>query len=307
MNRKAYVVTGATSFIGSGLLRRLSKEGHRIYAVCRPKSERMYRIPQSENIVKVECELNNLSDLEHTIKEKCDVFYHLGWHTCEKNNMYAQNENVKHTLDAVNAAFKLGCTTFIGAGSQAEYGLANKKLTETVPADPIMGYGMAKLCAGQMSRKMCSNLGIRHIWTRILSVYGPMDADRNLVMYIVKTLLDGKIPELSEGKQIWDFLYVDDCAEALYLLDKHGKDGQVYNVGSGEEITIKEYAEKIRKVISARIPELSSIELNFGAKPYSSETPMFLSADISKLKKDTKFEPVITFEEGINKILDGLI
>lgn len=59
-----------------------------------------------------------------------------------RNNMYGQNLNVKYALDAVEAAFALGCDTFIGAGSQAEYGRYEGSLNESVPAFPENGYGL---------------------------------------------------------------------------------------------------------------------------------------------------------------------
>ncbi|MEG0035308.1 MAG: NAD(P)-dependent oxidoreductase [Oscillospiraceae bacterium] len=301
MLENVYVVTGATSFIASGLLRELIRRQGKIYAVCRPNSEKMFRIPKSDKIHIIECELENLDRLREKIKQPCHVFFHLGWDgTGDKNNMYLQNQNVKYTLDAVQAAAQLGCHTFIGAGSQAEYGLANTKLHENTPTFPVNGYGMGKLSAGLMSRKACEQLGIKHIWSRILSVYGPMDAQGTLVMSMIKKLTNGEKPMLTKAEQIWDFLYIDDCAKALYLLSEHGQASQVYNIGSGEEIQLKEYAEKIRGIVNPKI------DIEYGAKAYNENTPMFLSANIEKLKKDTGFEPKVSFETGIHQIIENL-
>lgn len=295
---KTYVVTGATSFIASGLLKELAIQGEKIYAVCRPGSKNSFRVLHSDKIEVVECDIGQISELNNKIKEQCDVFYHLGWEgTGDKDNMYLQNQNVKYTLDAVGIANKLGCHTFIGAGSQAEYGLANVKLKEDTPTFPVTGYGMGKLCAGLMSRKTCEKFNIRHIWVRILSVYGPMDASSTLVMSMVNKLLNGEGPRLTKGEQVWDYLYVDDCAKALYLLSEHGQASQIYNLGSGEETLLKKYAEIIQKIVN------QDIAIEFGSIPYNENTPKFLSADITKLKADTGFSPEISFEEGINKIL----
>lgn len=293
------MVTGATSFIASGLLRELIMQGKKVYAVCRPNSKKKSRIPESDKIEIVECELGLLSELSNKINEKCDVFFHLGWDgTGDKDNMYLQNLNVQYTLDAVSAARALRCDTFVGAGSQAEYGLANTKLEPDTPVFPITGYGMGKLCAGLMSRKACEQLKIKHVWARILSIYGPMDASSTLVMSMINKLLKGESPKLTNGEQIWDYLYIDDCAKALYLLSEYGQASQIYNVGSGEEVLLKKYAEEIQKIVNPDVP------IEFGAIPYSENTPMFLSADITKLKKDTGFSPKTNFEEGINKVLE---
>lgn len=89
--------------------------------------------------------------------------------------MYLQNYNVIYALDAVELAHCCGCRTFVGAGSQAEYGRFEGKLRPDTPAFPENGYGMAKLCAGEMTRIQAHKYGIKHIWARILSVYGPYD------------------------------------------------------------------------------------------------------------------------------------
>ena len=63
-----------------------------------------------------------------------------------------------------------------------------------------MGYGIAKLCAGQMSRIMCSSLGIRHVWARILSIYGPYDTENSMVMSTVIKLRRGERPLFTAGE-----------------------------------------------------------------------------------------------------------
>ena len=80
--------------------------------------------------------------------------------------MHLQNKNVEYALDAVEAAKRFGCHTFIGAGSQAEYGRVEGLLKPDTPTFPEMGYGIAKLCAGHMTRKHAYQLGMNHIWVR---------------------------------------------------------------------------------------------------------------------------------------------
>ena len=104
------------------------------------------------------CDLKELNRLPELIPEGADTFYHFGWDGTfgnSRNNMYGQNQNVRYALDAVEAAQALGCSTFVGAGSQAEYGRFEGKLNAGVPAFPENGYGIAKLCAGQMTRIAC--------------------------------------------------------------------------------------------------------------------------------------------------------
>ena len=122
---KRAVITGPTGSIGLALINELVSNGVEVVAVVRPGSRRADRIKTSDMVKRVDCDLSELNKLPELIREGADVFYHFGWDGTfgnSRNNMYGQNLNVKYALDAVEAAFALGCDTFIGAGSQAEYG-----------------------------------------------------------------------------------------------------------------------------------------------------------------------------------------
>ena len=164
-----------------------------------------------------------------------DVCYHLAWMGTtgkSRNDMYLQNRNVRYALDAVEMAARLGCHTFIGAGSQAEYGHVQGKLTPATATNPVTGYGIAKLCAGQMTRERAHQLGMRHIWVRVLSIYGPYDGKQSMVMSGIYDLLAGKIPQYTKGEQQWDYLYSGDAARAFRMLGEKESEG-VYCLGSG--------------------------------------------------------------------------
>lgn len=288
------VITGPTGAIGTALCEKLLKEGVRVLAVCRRNSDRADRIP--EGIEKIFCDLGEISRLPD-LADHADVFYHFAWADTAgagRNDMYSQTANIRYTLDAVKAAKAMGCECFIGAGSQAEYGRHNELLTPDTPCFPENGYGMAKLCAGQMSRKMCADMGIRHIWPRILSVYGPYDGEKSMISFVISSLFAGKEPELTAGTQLWDYLFSYDAADALYLMWKNGRDGAVYPLGSGKVRPLREYIEMLRDCIDPSLP------LGFGKIPFGQTQVMFLGADISALKNDLGFEPSYDFSDGIS-------
>ena len=301
---QAAVVTGCTGAVGLGLIDALMKNNVKVIAVVRKDSKRSYRIKESHSLKKVECDLSELDKLPQLVQAtgiKPDVFYHFGWDgtfgDC-RNDMYIQNMNVKYALDAVNAAAVMGCSAFIGAGSQAEYGRVEGKLNSHVPAFPENGYGMAKLCAGQMTRIQCEKLGIRHIWTRILSVYGPYDGSATMVMSTIGKLLRGEKPSCTKGEQMWDYLYAKDAGKAFYLLGEKGINGKVYCIGGGEARPLKDYIEDIRNAVN---PEA---EIGFGEVAYGPRQVMYLCADIQDLVKDTGFAPDYKFSEGIAETVE---
>ncbi len=298
---KKIIITGPTGSIGLALIQKCIQNNIEVTAVCRPGSDRIKRIPQSANVHVVECPLNQLAELEKQLEKGYDVFYHFGWDGTfgnSRNNMHGQLTNIQYTLDAVELADRLQCRTFIGAGSQAEYGRVEGTLSAETPANPENGYGIAKLCAGQMSRILCGQKNIRHIWTRILSIYGPGDGETTMVMSTIGKLLKGEVPDFTKSEQMWDYLYSEDAAKALFLLGDKGQAGKTYCIGSGQAKPLREYIEAIRDLVHP------GAALGIGNIPYSDKQVMYLCADIQELKNDTGFSADYTFEDGVRKTVE---
>ncbi|PKL92480.1 MAG: NAD(P)-dependent oxidoreductase [Candidatus Goldiibacteriota bacterium HGW-Goldbacteria-1] len=296
---KSVIVTGATGAIGNALIEFLKNAGMDINVVVRKGSSRNSGILSDKNIKVIECGLENIKTIKDSVG-KCDVFFHLGWADTDKegrNSAEKQRKNIDYTLAAVEAASSVGCTVFVGAGSQAEYGRYNVPICEDFALKPETEYGRAKAEACVKSRELCLKTGIRHVWTRIFSVYGPHDAESTLIMYLIKTLLKDEKPALSACTQTWDYLYSADCARALFLLAEKGINGEVYNIGGGECRKLIEYVKILRDVINPKA------QLGLGEVKTPPEGLMNLCADISKLKRDTGFMPQLNFEDGIKETI----
>ena len=247
------------------------------------------------------CDLSELNVVTNKTGKDWDVFFHFAWlgtTGAARNDMYLQNQNVRYALDAVAAAKRFGCHAFIGAGSQAEYGQVEGLLTPETPAFPEMGYGIGKLCAGQMTREYAHQLGMKHVWVRILSIYGPNDGIQSMVMSTIARLKNGDVPQFTKGEQMWDYLYSGDAAEAFWLLGEKGHDGKVYVLGSGKARPLAEYIKEIRDTVNP------NAEIALGAIPYGEKQVMHLQADISELEKDTEWNPKTSFKSGIKTIVE---
>ena len=293
------VVTGATGAIGMALLELLEKNRIETLVLCRKGSSRAERIKESEYIKKADCSLSEMKDFN--AEGEYDVFFHFAWDGTfgeSRDDLYLQNDNVRYTLDAVNLAKRLGCKTFIGAGSQAEYGKREGVISPDTKTFPEMGYGIAKLSAGLFSRQEAHKLGLAHVWVRIFSVYGPYDTERTMVMSTVNKLLSGETPAFTPAEQMWDYIYSKDAARAFLSLAEKGRNGEVYCLGSGAAKPLKEYICTIRDEINP------GAELNIGAIPYNPKQTMFLEADIKKLTNDTGFTPIYSFSEGIKETVE---
>ncbi len=300
---KSIVVTGATSMIGTALIEECLRENVKVYAVVRGSSAKLSRLPEHEKLHLVDCDLDHLEELPKELEEKCDTFYHIAWgNTGENRNRSTllQSKNIQYTLEAVRAAHKMGCTRFIGAGSQAEYGLLDlEKISPSSPVNPITPYGASKLAAGQLARMLCRELGMECIWPRIFSVYGIYEKETTMIASSLRKMLKGEPTEFTPAEQRWDYLYSKDAGRAYYLIGEKGKDGAVYCVGSGQARPLRSYIEEMAEITKASQPGI-------GARPYPPNAVMNLCADIENLTEDTGFCPRYTFKEGIRETIQWI-
>ena len=295
------VVTGASSMIASALIRLLVSEGYEVFALVRPNSKKLDNIIKSDSVHIIEADVSDMLSAKGEIGCDCDVLFHFAWSGtggAARNSADIQQKNVSYTLDAVELAKELNCKAFVGAGSQAEYGRAEGKLKPDTPCNPENEYGRAKLKAGNESRKLAKTLGIKHVWLRVLSVYGVGDNGFTITVSSLKKLLNGEMAEFTPAEQMWDFLYCDDAANAFYLAALNGKNGAVYTLGSGQAKPLKEYIRVMQKTAGG--------EIKLGALPYNENQVMYLCADISALTADTGFVPQIGYEEGIRKTINWI-
>ena len=300
MNIKRAVVTGATGTIGTELIQELIVNNIEVLVLVRPQSSRNQVLLQHPKVKVNCCDQNEYDQFDVRGIEPCDVFFHLAWAGTtgeDRNNMELQCQNIACTLKAVDLARRLGCSKFVGVGSQAEYGRSIEKLKADTPVFPETGYGYAKHCAGLMAFDKTKRLGMEFNWVRVLSVYGAQDSPGSLIKSVISALKEGNSPKLTKGDQVWDFLYGEDAAKALIRIAQGGKDGKTYVLGSGQTKTIKEYVEIIRDIVAP------DVELVFGEVPYANKQIMYLCADISELSEDTGWVPQFSFVQGIQKLL----
>ncbi|MGN1235751.1 MAG: NAD-dependent epimerase/dehydratase family protein [Christensenellaceae bacterium] len=286
------IVSGGTGMIASTLLSLALSKGYEATAIVRRGSARLSNLPVG--VRTIECDLDEYARLE--TKEQGDVFFHLAWaktSVAGRDDASTQERNIAYTLDAVALAKRMGCSCFVGAGSQAEYGRQDAPLSSATCARPESGYGIAKYAAGKLSFLACDQLGMRHCWTRILSVFGKGDAPTTLISYLARSFQAGVAPELTKCEQIWDYIDSRDAARALLLIGEKGVHGKTYPIGSGRGRPLSEYVKEMRDILSP------TTEIRFGAKEYYPHQPMFLVADIGELAADTGFAPKYDFGQGI--------
>lgn len=305
-NRKKVVITGATGAIGRALIEVSIAAGYDVLAIIHRSSARAGELERIEH-----CRVLMLNQDEYGTAldeiprqgietDGYTLFFHLAWMASfgkGREDLDLQIENIRAALAAVRLAKALNCSVFTGIGSQAEYGRCEGILSPETPAFPDTGYGVSKLCAGQMTRLECEKHGLRHIWCRVLSVYGPYDREQTLISTAVRQMLLDEETSFTPCDQLWDYIYSVDAARAILLAAEKGRDGQIYIIGSGKARPLREYIETVAVATGY------SKEIGFGKRPYNDKQVMFLQADTSALQ-EIGFHQTVSFKEGIKRTIE---
>lgn len=284
------LISGSTGFIGSHVTRLLSKH-HTVGILLRNVSNTHRLSDCLDRVVQLPVQFDDQVNLESILsKFKPDIVLHLGWDGVAKSarDSHHQIKNINTSLHFLEAAIKSEVKAFVGLGSQAELSIAK----------PTSLYGAAKLATYTMAERLAADAGIRFVWARVFSVYGPSDHPDTLISYVINQLLAGERPILSSGEQRWDYLYVEDAAQAISLLATSDLAEGVFNLASGNSRSLREYIETIRDMID---PKLS---LGFGELSVQSSRITHLEAHVDRLRNIVGWAPATQFIDGISATLD---
>ena len=343
------LVTGATGHIGAHLTRYLRANGHEVWAMVRPSNhiERLDDVlrQRGEREWGVQVVVGDLSDeasIAHAVQEaRPEVVFHLAWGGItagEREDVSHLTRNIMGTLRLLQSAGEVGCRAFVGLGSQAEYGPSgNHDILDTLAplmrhgaAPGLEAYGLSKLCTGLLCHKMCELQGMNCVWLRLFATYGPNDDARHFIPTVIRHLLRGEKPALTAGEQAWDYLYVEDAAEAMGLAglkavgalpelrsvprlrDANGSEANgdadamretppqrsgTFELGSGVARPVRGIAERIRDLIAPTLP------LGLGEVPYREGQLMHLQANIAPLQAFVPWKPCTPLNEGLRRTI----
>ena len=287
------LVTGACGNIGSHLTSHLIDNDCKVTILLRPNSN-------TKRIDHLLHKVNTISSIDEIAELEIDTTFHLAWYgtiSSQYNSVQQISINIPNTAEICDAVGKIGCKNWIGIGSQAEYGCLDTIITETTSCTPKTMYGLAKHHSRSITEHICYIYNMRHTWLRIFSTYGPNDNDYLLIPTAIKRFLSGETMQLTPGEQVVDYLYIDDAVDAIYAAASVPSGG-IFNIASGNQITVKSIVNTIRDMID------STIEVEWGVIPYSPDKPMFMAASISKLTEATNWKPKTDINSGLTKTIE---
>jgi nucleoside-diphosphate-sugar epimerase len=290
------LLTGASGFIGGRCITALQDAGYEVHAVG------WEHIPHSPNsAIWHQIDLLDAASITTLLQRiKASHLLHLAWYAVP--GKYSSSlENLRWsqaTLALLQGFAECGGGRAVFAGSCFEYDLSYGYCTEDLtPSRAATLYGVCKNATREIVAGFSKQTGFSTAWGRIFYLYGPHETGNRLVPSIVRSLLKGDRARLSHGRQVRDFLHVEDVARAFVALLKSEVSGTV-NVGSGEPVTIRDVA----CYLAARL-ERSGF-LDFGAiQPPATDPPVVL-ANISRLRDQVGWRPKWTLQAGLAATAD---
>lgn len=291
---KKAIVSGANGFVGSAVVKNLLDHDYEVFALVR--NGHSDNVPQDKNIHCVDFDLSNASQLTEALpQDQYDAFYHFAWTGSagsDRADTKLQLSNAQWTVETLRAAKELGCRRFIAAGSIMEH--------ETMAAAykqgnrPGMGYvyGGGKVIAHIMCMSVAAQIGIDLVWPEITNAYGPGERSPRLVNSTIRKCIAGISPEFTAGTQNYDFVYIDDVAEAFRLIGENGKPFHEYLIGSSVAKPLKEFLLEMQASIAP------GLTFSFGDIPFTGVDLPLAKFDCTETEKDTGFKAAVSFGEG---------
>ena len=208
--------------------------------------------------------------------------------------------NVQGTLALLDVAKKEGVEKFLQVSTDEVYGTlgATGYFTEESPLQPNSPYSASKASADMIVRSYFETYGYNVNITRCSNNYGPYQFPEKLIPLMTSNGMEGKdLPIYGNGKNIRDWLYVSDHCQAIDLVLRNGKPGEVYNVGGHNERTNNEIVHLIVDNLGISEDHIKYVKDRLGHdKRYA--------IDPSKIEKELGWKPEYTFDTGIVKTID---
>lgn len=298
-----YLVTGAAGFIGSALAKRLISGGNKVVTIDNLSTGKIENIPKGcefiEGNVQDEEIINSLS------KYKFDAVFHIAGQSSGEvsfeNPVYDFETNAKSTLLLLEFAKQTGINKFIYASSMSTYGdCCNELVVEDDVQKPKSFYAVGKL-ASENYMRIYSTYGIKCTALRFFNVYGIGQNMDNLKqgmasIYLAMAINDRNIKVKGAKDRFRDFVYIDDVVNACIKAEElcYQDNYNVFNICCKRKITVEYIIEVIKSYISGVKVE------------YCEGTPgdqFGIYGDNNKANKILNWEPIVTFEEGMDRFI----
>ncbi len=289
------LVTGATGFIGSQIVRALVAGGHEVRATARDGSsrDRLGDLEQRVEWRKADLFAGDAADWS-ALCAGIDLCIHAAWYAVPGKYLEAREnlDCVSGSLSLLTALAAAGVKRAIYVGTCFEYDFESGWLHESTPLKPTSLYASAKASTRLLAEPIARAGGVAFCWVRPFYQYGPFEDARRLVPHVIGTLLRGKPAEVTWGMQVRDFLHVADVGTAIAAAALSDETG-IVNIGSGRPLTVRDIVSTIASILGCE--EL----VRYGARPDNPTDPPFICADNRRLVAATGWAPAYDLRSGL--------
>ncbi len=299
-----FLITGGAGFIGSEFVRQAVKKGSQVAVIDKltyaGDLERLKEVWDSISFYKAD--ITNSEFVEYIFdKEKPNVVIHFAAESHVDRSILNPEDflksNILGTYTLLEVSRRYSIKLFINISTDEVYGELGEtgKFTEETPLKPNSPYSVSKASADMLGRAYFRTYGLPVITVRPSNNYGPWQYPEKLIpVVIIKALQNEFVPVYGKGLNVREWLYVEDCAEAIFAIIEKGKPGEIYNVASGEERRNIEVVKAILDLLGKSYDLIKFVEDRPGHD-------FRYSMDFSKVMKECGWKPKTKFEEGLEK------
>lgn len=298
------LVTGGAGFIGSEFVRQAVRRGFDVINVDKlTYAGDLERLKEVEDKVRFyKSDIINREFIEYIFKtEKPDIVVHWAAESHVDRSILDASPfvetNVRGTQTLLDVAKENGVELFINIATDEVYGELGEsgQFFEDTPLNPNSPYSVSKASADMLGRAYYRTYGLPVITVRPSNNYGPWQYPEKLIpVVIIKALNEEPIPVYGKGENVREWLYVSDCADAVFEIIQKGKVGEVYNVGSGEE---RKNIDVVKSVLGILGKPESLIEFVKDRPGHDFR----YSLNTEKIEREIGWKAKVKFEEGIEK------
>ncbi len=206
--------------------------------------------------------------------------------------------NVVGTQRLLDASLGAGIQRFVHISTDEVYGsIAEGSWDESRPLEPNSPYSASKAGSDLLARSYHRTHGMNLSITRCSNNYGPYHFPEKLIPLFVTNLIDDRhVPLYGTGENIRDWLHVDDHTRGIAMVVTAGRAGEIYNIGGGTELTNRELTKKLLDATGRDWSYVDAVEDRKGHD-------LRYSVDISKIRDELGYEPLVPFEQGLADVV----
>jgi UDP-glucose 4-epimerase len=305
LSDRRILVTGASGFIGSHLTRRLADDGAEVHALTSSVSS-VYPtrlLDLRDRITLHEANLMDRSAMDALVdRARPEVVFHLGAYTHVGKSWQRVDEciqaNVQGTVNLLQALAGTGYHRFVYTGTSEIYGDIDVPFREDAMVNPISPYSVSKYAGERYCRMFHQGHGWPIVLLRPFNAYGPAQSPDRVIPEIVVRALRGQDIAMTSGHQTREFNYVEDLVDGFVLAGSvAGIEGELINVGGGEEVSMRDVASTILDLMGNPIKAL------FGALPERPTEIPRMFCDNTKARELLGWKPAHTLADGLEKTI----